>query len=165
MNGNDDRTQVERKSDREMTVTRTFNGPARIVYEAWSNPEIFRQWWTPKSFGMTIHSCEIDMRTGGTYRLVISHPSMGEPMAFFGKYLDVVPRSRIVWTNDEGDEEGAVTTVTFEDRGAETVVVLSELYPSKEALDTAIAQGSISGYPEQFAQLGELLTTLGAGAG
>jgi uncharacterized protein YndB with AHSA1/START domain len=157
------RTTVERKSERELVVTRTFNGPARIVFEAWTKPELFVRWWAPKSCGLTILSCETDVRTGGTYRLVMSHPSSKEPMAFFGKYLEVTPYSRVVWTNEEGDEDGAINTVTFEERGAETLVVVHELYPSKEALDEAMASGSTSGWIEQFEQLDELLLTLDAG--
>src|SRR4051812_42043766 len=108
------RTTVERKSERELVVTRTVNGPARIVFEAWTQPELFKQWWIPKSFGVSLLSCELDVRAGGTYRLVFSHPAAEQPMVFFGKYLEVTPCSRLVWTNDEGDEAGAVTTVTFE---------------------------------------------------
>jgi uncharacterized protein YndB with AHSA1/START domain len=158
-------TTVERASERELVVTRTVNGPARIVFEAWSKPELFKRWWTPKSSGVTMLSCEMDVRTGGTYRLVFSHPASEKPMAFFGKYIDVVQDKRIVWTNDEGDEDGAVTTVTFEERGAETVVVMRDLYPSKDALDAAIASQSTSGFSEQFEQLDVLLVTLGASAG
>ena len=153
-------TTVERASDRELVVTRTFNGPARLVFEAWTKPELFRQWWVPKSFGLSLLSCDMDVRTGGTYRLVFRHPAAPEPMAFFGRYNDVTPPSRLVWTNDEGGEAGAVTTVTFEERGAETLVVLRDLYPSKQALDEAIASGSTSAFGETFDQLDETLVTL-----
>lgn len=153
-------TTAERTSDREFVVTRTVNGPAHIVFRAWSEPELFRRWWTPKSFGMTILSCEMDVRTGGGYKLVISHPAMEEPMAFFGRYLDVVPNARIVWTNEEGDEEGAVTTVTFEPRGDHTLVTWHDLYPSKEALDEAMISGATSGFDEQFGQLEEVIGEL-----
>jgi uncharacterized protein YndB with AHSA1/START domain len=159
------RTTVERKSERELVVTRTFNGPARIVFHAWTRSELFERWWVPKSFGLSLLSCEMDVRVGGTYRLVFSHPASGEPMAFFGRYNEVVPHSRLVWTNDEGGEDGAVTTVTFEERGAATLVVLRDLYPSKEALDQAMVSGSTSGFSETFEQLDELLVTLPAGAG
>jgi uncharacterized protein YndB with AHSA1/START domain len=158
-------TTVERKSDRELVVTRSFNGPARLVFEAWTKPELFKRWWVPKSFGLTLLSCEKDVRVGGRYRLVFSHPAAPEPMAFFGKYLEVTPPSRLVWTNDEGGEGGTVTTVTFEERGAETLVVMHDLYPSKEALDEAIASGSTGGFSETFAQLDELLVALGASVG
>jgi uncharacterized protein YndB with AHSA1/START domain len=155
------RTTAERASDRELVVTRTFNGPARLVFEAWTKPDLFKRWWVPKSSGMTMLSCEMDIRTGGTYRLVFRHPAAEQSMAFFGRYLEVTPPSRLVWTNDEGGDGGAVTTVTFEERGGETLVVLRDLYPSKEALDEAIASGSTSGFGEQFEQLDELLVTLG----
>lgn len=155
------RTTVERTSGRELVVTRTVNAPARIVFEAWTRPELFRRWWVPKSFGLSLLSCEMDVRVGGTYRLVFSHPASAEPMAFFGRYHDVVPPARLVWTNDEGGEDGAVTTVTFEARGAETLVVMRDLHPSKEALDGAIASGSTGGFDEAFDQLDELLANPG----
>ena len=155
-------TTIERKSDREIVVTRTFNGPARIVFEAWTKPELFRQWWVPKSMGMSLLSCEMDVRVGGGYRLVFE--ASPTPMAFFGTYQEVTPHSRLVWTNDETDG-GAITTVTFEERGAETVVVFRDRYPSKEALDEAIASGSTSGFAETFEQLDEVLATLGGGVG
>jgi uncharacterized protein YndB with AHSA1/START domain len=158
-------TTVERKSERELIVTRTFNGPARIVFEAWARPELFKRWWVPKSTGMSLLSCEMDVRVGGTYRLVFRHDAFPEPMAFFGRYLEVTPHSRLVWTNDEGGEEGAVTTVTFEERNTETLVVIHDLYPSKAALDGAIASGSTGGFNEQFEQLDELLASLGSSVG
>lgn len=148
---------VERVSDRELVVTRIVKGSARLVYKAWADPELFSQWWAPASFGVTIISYEADVRSGGTYRLVMGHASSDQPMAFFGRYIEVVPGARIVWTNDEGDEEGAITTVTFEEQGGQTLVVVSDLYPSKEALDEAIASGSTSGWGEQLEQLEKLV--------
>ena len=158
-------TTVERRSERELVVTRTFNGPARMVFEAWTKPELFKRWWTPKSCGISFLSCEIDARTGGTYRFVFTHPTSEQHMAFFGRYIEVTPHSRLVWTNEEGGEGGAITTVTFEERGGETLVVMHDLHPTKEALDAAIASGSTSGTGEQFAQLDELLVTLGERVG
>jgi uncharacterized protein YndB with AHSA1/START domain len=152
-------TTVERRSERELVVTRTFNAPARIVFEAWSKPDLFKQWWVPKSSGMTMLSCDMDIRTGGIYRLVFRHPAFEQPMAFFGRYIEVTPPSRLVWTNDEGGEGGAVTTVTFEESDGKTRVVLHDLYPSKEALDEAIESGSTSGFGEQFEQLDAFLVT------
>ena len=156
------RTTVERTSERELVVTRTIDGPARLVFEAWSRPELFQRWWAPKSFGLSLISYEPDVRTGGAYRLVMGHPSSEQPMAFFGRYLDVTPPSRIVWTNDEGGEDGAVTTVTFEEEHGATRVVVHELYPSKQALDEAMASGSTSGWAEQFEQLDALIVILDA---
>jgi uncharacterized protein YndB with AHSA1/START domain len=153
------RTTVQRKSERELVVTRSFNGPARIVFEAWTKPELLKRWWAPKSTGMSLLSCEADVRVGGSYRLEFGHGA-SKAMAFFGRYLEVTPHSRLVWTNDESDD-GAVTTVTFEEEGGQTLLVLHERYPSKEALDCAIA-GMEGGMPESFAQLDELLVTLGA---
>jgi uncharacterized protein YndB with AHSA1/START domain len=155
-------TTVERKSEREMVVTRTFNGPARVVFEAWTTPELFKRWWVPKSTGMSMLSCEMDVRVGGSYRLVFRHDAFPEPMAFFGRYIEVTPPTRLVWTNEEGGEGGGVTTVTFEEKSGKTLLVLHDLYPSKEALDAAIASGSTGGFGEQFEQLDELLVTLEA---
>ncbi len=151
-------TTTERKSDRELVVTRTVNAPARLVFEAWTKPDLFKRWWTPKSFGISMLSCELDVRTGGKYHLVMSHPSAPQPMDFFGKYIEVIPNARIVWTNEEG-EAGPVTTVTFEEKGGKTLLVMHDLYPSKEALDEAIASGSCSGAPETFQQLEDLLAS------
>jgi uncharacterized protein YndB with AHSA1/START domain len=153
-------TTVERKSDRELVIRRRFNAPARIVFEAWTKPELIMRWWTPKSYDMSFVSCEADVRTGGTYRFVFRGAGFEQPMAFFGRYVEVVPNARLVWTNDEGGEGGAVTTVTFEDRGGETLVVMHDVYPSKEA-----ASGAARGFIETFGQLDELLVTLGASAG
>lgn len=158
-------TTVERKSERELVVTRTFDGPARVVFEAWTKADLFGRWWVPKSCGASLLSCELDVRVGGTYRLVFSHPSAPQPMTFFGRYLEVIPSSRIVWTNDEGGEGGAVTTVTFEEQGGKTLLVMRDLYPSKEALDEAIASGSTDGTGETFEQLDEVLVALVTGAG
>jgi uncharacterized protein YndB with AHSA1/START domain len=155
------RTTVERTSDRELVATRTVDGPARIVFEAWTNPELIMRWWAPKSFGITFLSCETDVRTGGAYRYVFGHPASEQPMAFFGRYIEVTPPSRLVWTNEE-EEDGAVTTATFEEKDGKTLVVVHDLYPSKEALDAAIASGSTGGWPEQFEQLDDLLITLGS---
>ena len=160
-----DRTTVERKSEREMVSTRTFNGPARIVFEAWTKPELLKRWWAPKSFGVFFLSCEADVRVGGTYRFVFGHAASEQPMAFFGRYIEVTPYSRLVWTNDEAGDGGAVTTVTFEEKGGKTLVVVHDLYPSKEALDGAIASGSTGGMGETFEQLDELLVALGASVG
>ena len=154
------RTTVERKSERELVVTRIFDGPAHIVFEAWTKPELLKRWWAPRSFGVSFLSCEADVRTGGTYRFVFGHAASEQPMAFFGKYIEVTPYTRLVWTNEESDE-GAVTTVTFEEKGGKTLIVVHDLYPSKEALDNAIASGSTSGTGEQFEQLDELLVTPG----
>ena len=148
-------TTVQRTSDRELVVTRTVNGPARIVFTAWTTPELFRRWWLPKSLGMVLRSCAMDVRVGGTYRLEFEP----EGMAFFGTYLEVLPPSRLVWTNEEGGEGGPVTTVTFEEQGDQTLVVLSELHASKDALDAA-GTGAAEAMVETFAQLDELLLTL-----
>ncbi|MER8812351.1 SRPBCC domain-containing protein [Mesorhizobium sp. M0965] len=154
------RTMVERKSDRELVVTRTFDAPARTMFEAWTKPELFMRWWAPKSMGMFLRSCEMDVRVGGRYRLVFGHDA-SNPDEFFGRYIEVTPHSRLVWTNDEGGDGGLITTVTFEEKGGKTLLVMHELYPSKEALDAA-GTGAADAMGETFEQLDELLVTLGA---
>jgi uncharacterized protein YndB with AHSA1/START domain len=153
------RTAVERTSDLEFVVTRVFDAPVRLVFEAWTKPELFKLWWAPKSLSVPLLSCEMDVRTGGGYRLAFGHDA-ASAMAFFGKYLEVTPASRLVWTNDEG-AEGAVTTVTFEEQDGRTRLVLRELYPSKAALDESFV-GMEDALPEQFEQLDDLLATLRA---
>ncbi|HEY0776662.1 MAG TPA: SRPBCC domain-containing protein [Gemmatirosa sp.] len=157
------RTTVERTSDRDVVVTRTVNGPARIVFEAFTKAELFRRWWVPKSMGMTLLSCEVDARVGGRYRLVFDHGGP-EPAAFFGTYVDVQPYSRLAWTNEEGGDGGSVTTVTFEETGGRTLVVVHERYPSKDALDAA-GTGAADAMVETFDQLDELLVVLGKSSG
>ena len=156
------RTTSERKSDRVLVIRRTFDAPARLVFEAWTTPALFRQWWVPKSSGASLLSCQQDVRVGGSYRLEFAHPKAETPMAFFGRYLEVVPDARLVWTNEES-ADGAVTTVTFEEKDGRTLLVMRELYPSKQALDLAI-EGMDGAMPETFEQLDEFLLARGAGA-
>lgn len=150
------RTEVERTSDRELVVTRTVNAPARLVFKAWTTADLFRKWWVPRSYGLDLLSCDMDVRVGGEYRLVFRHEE--STMAFFGTYLEVTPHSRLVWTNEEGDSGKTITTVTFEEQAGSTLVVLRDLYPSKEALDAS--SGSTGAMPEAFDQLDELLASL-----
>ena len=153
-------TTMERTSERELVITRTVNGPARLVFEAWTTPELFIRWWVPKSFNLKVLSFDADIRTGGHYRIVFAHGE-GE-MAFFGKYLEVTPHSRVVWTNEESGDAGPISTVTLEDRGEKTLQVLHELYPTKEALDAAMTSGEKDGMEETFTQLEEVVEGLGA---
>jgi uncharacterized protein YndB with AHSA1/START domain len=155
------RTTVERKSERELVITRTFDGPARLVFEAWTRPELLKRWWAPRSSGLSLLSCEADVRVGGKYRFEFGREGSKPVMAFFGKYIEVVPNARLVWTNEESDD-GAVSTLTFAEKDGKTLLVLHEIYPSKEALNASI-EGMEGGMPETFAQLDELLVTLGAG--
>jgi uncharacterized protein YndB with AHSA1/START domain len=154
-----DRTTIERTSERELVVTRTIDGAPASVFEAWTDADLFRQWWVPKSMGLTLLSCEVDARAGGGYRLTFDIGTE-EPMAFFGRYLEVTPPSRLVWTNEEGDEGTVVTTVTFDEDHGRTRLVIHDLYPSKEALDDAMASGATGWNPETFDQLDELLVSL-----
>ena len=157
MNPTKNRTTVERKSDYEIVITRTINGPARLVFEAWTKPELFARWWLPKSIGLTLLSCEQDVRVGGKYRLVFDRGN-AEPMAFFGQYLEVTPNLRLVWTNEESGDDGAISTVTLEEKEGKTLVVMSERYRSKEACDAGMASGAYDAIGETFDQLDDLVT-------
>jgi uncharacterized protein YndB with AHSA1/START domain len=152
------RATTDRTSDREIVVKRTVDGPARMVFEAWTKPELLKRWWVPKSFGVTLISCEVDARVGGTYRFVFRHGDA--EMAFFGRYLEVTPNARLVWTNEEAGEGGPVTTLTLEEKSGKTLAVLHDLFASKEALDACIASGEKDGVCETFDQLDELLVAL-----
>lgn len=159
------RTTVERRSDREVVFQRSINGPARLVFEAWTRPELMKLWWAPRSSGLEMLSGEMDVRVGGTYRLVFAHPAAPAAMAFFGSYREVIPNARLVWTNEEGGAASTfVTTVSFEERGGKTLVVVSELHPSKEALEAAMAgagAGALESYvPYEFEQLEDFIATL-----
>lgn len=154
-------TTAERVSDCEIVVKRTVNGPARIVYEAWTTPELFRRWWVPRSFPVTLLSCEQDVRVGGQYKLVFG--AGGSEMAFFGTYTEVEPPGRLAWTNEEGGQQ-QVTTVTFVEQAGTTLVTVHNRFASKQALDDEIASGGTAALPETLAQLDELLATLVPGA-
>jgi uncharacterized protein YndB with AHSA1/START domain len=158
-NPTNNRTTVEPRSEREIVVTRTFDAPARIVFQAWTTPALFKRWWVPKSMPLPLLSYEAEIRVGGGYRLVFGVDGT-KTMAFFGKYIEVTPHSRIVWTNDESGEDGAVTTVTLEEKDNKTLLVLHELYRSKAARDAALASGAYDGMGETFEQLDEVLVTL-----
>ena len=157
------RTTVQRRSDREVVVTRTVDAPARLVFEAWTKADLFKQWWVPKSMGMTLRSCDLDVRVGGGYRLVFG-ADPANTTAFFGRYLEVVPSSRLVWTSEESGDAGPVTTLTLDEKDGKTLIVLTERYPTKEALDAA-GTGAQDAMHETFGQLDELLVILGATAG
>lgn len=159
--GGETETTTERRGDCDLVVTRIANGPAHLVFAAWTRPELLKRWWAPRSFGVSFISCEADVRVGGMYRFVFGHPASEKPMEFFGRYLEVVPDKRLSWTNEEAGDAGAVTTVTFEELGGKTRVVVHDRYPSKEALDAAIASGSTSGMCETFEQLDEFLSAPG----
>lgn len=149
-------TTVERTSDVDVVVTRLIDAPPPIVFEAWTRADLFQRWWVPKSFPIKLLSCELDARVGGTYRLVFD--AEGQPMTFFGRYLEVAPPSRLVWTNEEsGEDAAAITTVTFEARGDKTWVTMHDRHPSKEALDAAIGATEVA--PETFDQLEALVAS------
>ena len=153
-----DGTTTERTSDRELVVTRIFDGPVHLVFRAWTTPELLMRWWVPESLGIKLVGCEVDARTGGSYHFAFDVPGQPEPMAFFGKYLEVTPPERLIWTNEESDD-GSVTTLTFEEKDGKTQLVLHDLYPSKDALDAALASESTGGWPEQFDQLDVVLAS------
>jgi uncharacterized protein YndB with AHSA1/START domain len=156
------RTTVERRSDRELVLTRTFNCPARIVFDAWTRPELLKRWWAPASMGVTLFSCEADVRVGGRYRFAFGRDPE-QPMVFSGTYSEVVPTSRLVFKQlfepmrSAGE---AIVTATFTEREGKTEFVLHQLFPSREALDAAVASGMDRGMQITFDQLDELAATL-----
>jgi uncharacterized protein YndB with AHSA1/START domain len=158
------RTTVERKSERELVVTRTINGPARIVFDAFTKPELLKRWWAPKSTGISLLSCEADVRVGGRYRFVFVDAASKPIGEFFGRYIEVTPHSRLVWTNDESGGDVAVTTVTFEQRGGKTLLVMHDLHPSNEALDRHLESGWEAGTRETLDQLDQLAAILSSQA-
>jgi len=161
------RTSIERQSDRELVVSRTFDGPARIVFDAWTRPELVSRWWAPSSHGAAMVSCDADVRVGGHYRYVV-RPGKGGEFAFSGRYEEVTPHSRLVYTaffepRALGPATGAepvIVTVTFDEQGGRTRVVSREVYPSKEVLDGAIATGMERGIHATMDLLDELVASL-----
>jgi uncharacterized protein YndB with AHSA1/START domain len=155
-------TMVERTSDRELTVTRTFDPPARIVFEAWTKPELLKRWWAPKSFGVSLFECEQDLGVGGAYRFAFGRDPK-KPEVFSGRYVEVDPPSRLVLTQlyermpDVGD---VVVTVTFEENGGTTRLTLHQLFPSKEALEGALASGMERGMRVTLDQLDALVASM-----
>ena len=153
---------VQRPSDRELVVTRMFNGPAHVVFDVWTRPEYLKQWWAPKSLGVSLFECESDLRVGGTYRYAFGRDPQN-PEVFSGKYLEVKPPSRLVFTQlyERMRHVGeAVVTATFEEVEGKTRLTLQQLYPGKEALDGAIASGMERGMRETLDQLDALVASL-----
>jgi uncharacterized protein YndB with AHSA1/START domain len=156
------RTTVERRSDRELVVTRSFDAPAHLVWDAWTRPDLLKRWWAPRSLGVTLFECESDVRVGGRYRYVFGRDPK-ERMAFSGTYREVVHPSRLVFTQlfEQMPAAGeALVTATFEEQGRKTRLVMLALYPSKEALDGAVASGMERGMRETYEQLEQLVATL-----
>jgi uncharacterized protein YndB with AHSA1/START domain len=155
-------TVVERPSDRELVVRRTFNGPAHIVFDAWTRPELLKRWWAPKSFGVSLFECESDLRVGGTYRYAFGRDPKN-PEVFSGRYVEVKPPSRLVFSQlyERMREAGeVVVTATFEEDQGRTLLTLHQLFPSKEALEGAIASGMERGMRITLDQLEELIAGL-----
>jgi uncharacterized protein YndB with AHSA1/START domain len=156
-------TSMEVLSDRELVISRTFNGPARIVFDAWTQPELVKRWWAPASRCVVMVSCDADVRVGGQYRYVLRRDTGGE-FAFSGTYTEIAPPSRLVYTQifEPMAQAGeVVVSITFEERDGKTHLVSRELYPSKEVLDAALASGMEHGMRETMDQLDELVASLG----
>jgi uncharacterized protein YndB with AHSA1/START domain len=156
------RTEVERASGRELVIRRFFHAPPRLVFDAMTKPELLRRWWAPRSLGVALIDCEGDVRVGGRYRYVFGRP--GEPvMAFSGVYREVVPGSRVVYTQifEPTPEAGeGLITSEFQAHDAGTMLVSRELYPSQEVLEGVLASGMERGMRESLEQLEELLRAL-----
>ncbi|MGA7329822.1 MAG: SRPBCC family protein [Rhodomicrobium sp.] len=155
-------TIVERSADRELVVIRTFNAPVHIVFDAWTKPELLKRWWAPKSFGVSLFECESDLRVGGAYRYAFGRDPK-HPEVFSGRYVEVNSPSRLVLTqvyermSDAGE---AVVTATFEESQGRTRLTLHQLFPSKEALEGALASGMELGMRVTLDQLDALVASM-----
>ncbi len=154
-------TTMELKSDREIVIARTFNGPARLVFDAWTKPELVKRWWAPKSRGVSVVGCDADVRVGGNYRYVLRRDT-GDEFGFSGNYTEVTPHSRLVYTQcfEPIPDAEAIITVTFDEQDGKTRLVAHELYPSKEAREGALASGMEQGMRETMDQLEKLVASL-----
>jgi uncharacterized protein YndB with AHSA1/START domain len=154
-------TTMQLEADREIIISRTFDGPARIVFDAWTKPELVKRWWAPKGRA-TIVSVDADVRVGGKYRYVLK-ADVGEAFAFSGSYTEITPHSRLVYTQSfepMADAGSAIITVTFDERDGKTRLVSRELYPSKEAREAALSSGMEEGMRETMDQLDVLVASL-----
>lgn len=156
-------TIVERTSDRELVVTRTFDAPAQIVFDAWTKPDLLKQWWAPKSFGVSLFECEQDLRVGGAYRFAFGRDPTS-PEVFTGRYLEVDPPARLVFTQiyERMAHVGeAVVTAIFDESQGRTRLTLRQVFPSREALEGALASGMERGMRITLDQLDELVASMG----
>jgi uncharacterized protein YndB with AHSA1/START domain len=155
---------VDRRSDLELVVSRVFDAPARIVYTAFTKPEHMKRWWAPKGFGVVMYECDIDLRVGGKFRYVFGRE--GEPkMAFSGEFTEVVPNQKIVSTQlfEQMPQAGiAIVTATFTEIDGATTLELLQTFPTKAALDGAVATGMTDGMKLTFQQLAALCAELAA---
>jgi uncharacterized protein YndB with AHSA1/START domain len=156
---NSGRTTLTTPSDREVAMTRVFDAPRELVFEAWTSPEHVPHWLLgPEGWEMPV--CEIDLRPGGSWRYVWRKAD-GTEMEMEGDFNEVAPPERIVNTERwGGDWPETVNTVTFTEENGRTTVTITVLYPSQEARDAAIGTGMVDGASESFARLDERLRSL-----
>jgi len=161
LNRTANQTAMELTSDLEIVITRTFNGPPRIVFEAWTRPELVRRWWAPKALGVSVVSIDADVRVGGRYRYVLQRGDGGGEVAFSGTYREVAPPSRLVYTQAfEPYPDEVIITITLTERDGQTDFVSHELWPSKEIRDMAMSTGMEKGMRMTMDQLDELVASL-----
>jgi len=158
-------TSMELRDDRDVVIARTFNAPARLVYDAWTKPEFVRRWWAPRSHGVSLVVCDADIRVGGAYRYVMRKDGDGADgdIGFSGRYVELTPHSRIVLTQifePMADAGEVVITVSFDEVDGQTHLVSQERYPSKEARDAAVGAGMEQGMRESMDQLEALVVAL-----
>jgi uncharacterized protein YndB with AHSA1/START domain len=157
---NRDTFEVTTPSDREIRLTRLFNAPRHLVFEAMTKPEHVRNWWGRLGEGYSVPVCEIDLRPGGAWRFVNRHPR-GEA-AFHGEYREIVPPERLVFTEIfelYPDTVSVVTSVFSEERG-KTRLTATCLYPSKEVRDMVIGSGMSDGAARSYDRLEEVASSL-----
>jgi uncharacterized protein YndB with AHSA1/START domain len=149
-------------TDEQILITREFDAPKHLVYQAWTTPELVMQWWSGQRGEMT--SAEIDLRVGGAWRYVMIATG-GHEVAFHGEFREIVPDERIVNTEvyeiaGTSDDEAALNTVTFTERdGRTTLTVLTEL-PSQEIRDMIIDSGMEGGMQEGMDLLEQVAISL-----
>lgn len=157
---NSDSFVVTTPSDSEIRMTRLFNAPRALVFEAMSKPEHVKQWWGRLGEGYSVPVAEIDLRVGGKWRFVNRHPN-GEA-TFYGEYREIQPPSRIVFTEIFADFPDSISVVTalFSDEGGKTRMTVTVDYGSKEVRDLVMSTGMARGAGISYDRLEDLLATL-----
>jgi len=156
-----DTFKVSTPSDREIALTRAFDAPRRVVFDAFTKPELIKRWLLGPD-GWTMPVCEVDLRAGGRYRYVWHKASTGHEMGVSGTFREVAPPERIVHTEkfDEAWYEGeAVITTTFEEKAGKTTVIMTMLHQSREIRDAILKTGMERGVARSYDRLEEILAT------
>ena len=158
--GNSATFEVSTPSDRDIRMTRLFDAPRQLVFEAMTRPEHIRRWWGCLGEGYSVPVCEVDLRVGGTWRFVNRHPQ-GEA-GFHGVYKEITPPERLVFTEiyDPFPDAESVVTSTFIDENGKTRLTVVASYPSSEVRDAVVASGMAKGAATSYDRLEDLVLEL-----